>query len=403
MAARRVLAITVGLMLVLAGCGASGDGGLDDTRAPDARADVANDLPADDVAVDKDVPPVDATPEVAAEVAVEVAPDVPADEGPAPDDALPDTPLDTPADAPPEATVDVTGDLMGDLPCPAAGAAYDPEHPGVNVLFSISAFGMMGTSADLAIGMFLPTAREDFGVTKPYEQPLDTCVVAGGAGAVPGCTTDADCFPEQKCLAEQDNPANKQCITPRDPLDVGPFTASGFTSGPRTFTYNAGQSGAYTSTSDGQVPAGEIVFDQVYVADGVGDASKGLGAYRAVLYVPAQLELLSPTPTAGGMFGDEIQVDPAVDLPLAWSTGADGGTLDISLSSMSAGITCHAINDGSFTIPADMLQKANLGTSMMPNMLTLTRETPGEVCGEGVTVGLAKFVTAVMVTVKKVN
>lgn len=375
MATRCGVAWAMGLILAFAACGSAGQGGVDDGLGSDAATDVASESSPEGVGPEKD----GLAPEVA--------------------DAEPDPAPDAAPDTPPEAAADTAGDL----PCPVAGAEFEPAHPGLNVLFAVTAFGMMGQSQNMALGMFLPTAREDFGITKPYEQPLDTCVVADGSGVVPGCATDADCFPEQKCLAEKDNPANKQCITPRDPLDVGPFTATGFTSGPRTFTYNAGQSGAYTSTADGSVPANDLVFDQVYVAEGAGDPAKGLGAFRAELYVPAQLAVLEPVP-GPGQFGDEIAVDTSADLMLTWSTGADGGTLDISLASVSgAGITCHAVNDGSFTIPADLLQKVNLGAQSFFNMLTLTRETPGEVCGEGVTVGVAKFATVVMLSVKKVN
>ena len=390
------------VLAVLGACGSSGGTSGGDTAGVDATPEAAADVTADPEAIDKDGTSTDVPPDAVDDAADDAAvPDPGAETAPGVVEPAPD------AAEPPAEVVDETVDETVSLPCPGPGDAFDPDHPGVNVTFAITAFGMMGTDQDMAIDMFLPSAREDFVVEKPDVLPLDTCVLGSGVPVVPGCATDADCAPEQKCLAPQDEPSNLQCVTPRDPLNVGPFTATGFKSGPRTFTYNAQQSGGYTSTPDGSVPASELVFDQVYVAEGPGDPAQGLGPFKAQLYVPAQLQLLEPQADSSGMF-PAIPADTTADLTLTWTTGTDGGTLDIALSTVSGtagkAITCHAANDGSFTIPADLLAQVGLNASNpMFNMLTLTRETPGHVCGEGVTYGTVKFATVVMLNVKKVN
>jgi hypothetical protein len=391
----RTIAILVLMAATLpVACGSSDGGAARDTAGADARAEAGPDAAADLPPVDKDVAAEDAAAELPLEATSEPQPEPP----------FVESRPDEPSEPVPEVVEEAVADTGGELPCPVAGAVFEPANPGVNVLFAITAFGMMGMDQDMGLGLFLPAAREDFVVAKPNELPLDTCVLGAGVPVTPGCATDADCAPEQKCTPEKDNPSNLQCITPRQPLDVGPFTATGFKSGPRTFTYNAQQSGGYTSTPDGSIPASELVFDQTYVAEGAGDPAKGLGAFRASLYVPAQLKLLDP-PSTPGQFGTaEIAVDTTADLTLTWSTGTDGGTLDISLASTGgAALTCHAANDGSFTVPADLLSQVNLGAQSFFNMLTLTRETPGQVCGEGVTVGVAKFATVVLLNVKKVQ
>jgi hypothetical protein len=354
--------------------------------------------------------------EASAEVGVEAADDATLDKDVAGTDAVTGTDTATGTDTvtgTDTATGTETGtgvevEYLEGLPCPVVGAAFDLDQPGINALFALTSFSMMGQGQEMGIGMFLKAGREDFEVLKPGEQPLDTCIVTqGGSGIVPGCATDTDCPPDQKCLAPKDEPQDLQCRTQRDPLNVGPMTVTGLKSGPQTFMYNEGQSGAYTCTSDGSLPAGEIIFDSTYVAEGDGDHTQGLGHFRAELYVPAQLQLLEPVAEAGQFGGaSQIPVDTTQDLTLKWTTGTDGGILDISLAGASmtgagGGINCHVINDGQFTIPADMLAKAQLGDTAFFNMLTLTRETPGLFCGEGISVGLSKFATVVLLNVQK--
>jgi hypothetical protein len=337
----------------------------------------------------------------------------------APQDALhepdaEDAPDDTGTDPAPEPVIDVSWDIpdsIGDgYPCPSPEDGFDETEPGINMMFMLSSVTMMGMDVGMAVGSFMTTAREDFDAGSSSDIPLDTCVVGESAPSEPECETDADCAPEQVCLPETDDagepiPDTERCVTPREPLDLGPFTVTGFNEGPLEFQYNPGQQGAYTATisADGQLDPALLAYDCTYLVEGEGDESVGLGPIMGLLDVPPYLELTSPEATVNAMGLPEISVDVTSDLELEWNGASGEGTLLISLAGMGGGVTCLASDDGAFTVPADMVEAAGLGDFSFFNMLTLTHEVPGLICGEGLTVSDAKYSQVVMYNVAKAD
>ena len=277
------------------------------------------------------------------------------------------------------------------LPCPDPAAEFDPTEPGVQLFFTIGETVMMGQAIDLAAGGFLPAAREDFRpADPPPDIPLDGCIVGSGTTNVRECTTSDECAPEQECVPETDASGNPipdtgVCRTARETLDVGPFTCRGFTGGDQTFQYNPGQSGAYTSTADGTLPAGVLAYDTTYVCTGDGAGASGVGRYHLELYVPTQLSLTSPETVIGGMGFPILDVDPTAELALEWTGGDGTGELSLNLTGRDGGISCRVADDGAFTIPAELVVSAGLAGIAMVNILELRREHHGLVCGEGIT------------------
>ncbi|MBN1774226.1 MAG: hypothetical protein JXB32_23405 [Deltaproteobacteria bacterium] len=288
------------------------------------------------------------------------------------------------------------------LPCPDPEAEFDPADPGVHMFFTIGDTVMMGASISLAAGGFLPAAREDFRPPDPPAHiPLDGCIVGSGTPSVRECTTSAECAPEQECVPETDASGNPipdtgVCQTPRSTLDLGPFTCTGFATGDQTFQYNAGQSGAYTSTADGTLPAGTLAYDTTYVCTGDAAEVEGVGRYRLELYVPDAFAVTSPEPVTGGMGFPVLPVDPAAALALEWTGGDGTSELSLSLTGRDGGISCRVLDDGAFTIPADLVVSAGLAGIAMVNVLEMRRERTGLVCGEGISDGEATTTMALV-------
>ncbi len=276
---------------------------------------------------------------------------------------------------------------------------FNPDDPGIHMFLDMGALLMMGDPMELCAGGFMPAAREDFDSPEDGEEiPLNTCVVVTqGDGPGPECTTDADCYPEQVCEPRYDNdeqpiPDSEHCVTPRDLMDVGPLTITGFNGGPQTLQYNPGQQGAYTTADpgDGQLPPGTIAYDTTYTIEGGGDPAQGLGPFEGEIRVGPQLQLTSPpmTDVMGGMPG--IQVNPNQDLVLEWTGEDQDGELRITLSGASmmgddGSIECRVTDDGKFTIPQEKVAAANLGDMAFLNMLNIERLGTGFVAGEGMT------------------
>ena len=384
----RLLACTVITMLVAAGMWACAD----TDQEGDALTDSASDTTADtvtDTGTDTDA----AT-----------------DTGVDPDTALdPDTVTDTAHDTATDWTVDYDSpESLDGLPCPDPAAGFDESDPGINMFVTISSIMMMGTNMALAVGGFMPTAREDFDPDPPSTIPLDTCVVGEEPAPTPECATAADCAPEQQCLPETDDSGNpiagtEHCVTPREMLDVGTFEIVGFASGPMTFAYNSGQQGAYTATTsaDGQIDPASLAYDTTYYVHKDANPTAGLGELEGLLYVPPFFEMTSPETTINAMGLPEISVTVTEDLTLEWNGATGDGTLLISLAGTGGSITCLADDDGSFTIPADMVAAAGLGAVAFFNMLTLTHEVNGLVCGEGLTWNDTMYSHMVLYSVRK--
>ncbi len=272
---------------------------------------------------------------------------------------------------------------------------FDPENPGTYMFLTLGGFEMMGQPMELALGGFMPAAREDFDVDSGDDTPIDTCEVVPETAEEGECVTDDDCAEEQECVPDYDDKGSpiagsEHCSTPRDPIDVGPFTLEGASTGAMTFAYNAGQSGAYTpSGSDGTLNAGTLAYDVTYTFTGDGDAAQDLGALSGEVYMPPQLALTTPPMVDVGMGMMGISVTPETDLALAWNGSSDGVVkVDLagaSFTGESGAIHCVLSDDGEHTIPADMVAEAKLGELAMLNVLTLERATQGEAVADGLT------------------
>jgi hypothetical protein len=297
-------------------------------------------------------------------------------------------------DAGPDGSADADTDADSDTD----SDEFDPDDPGIHLFLSLGSILMMSQPVEMAIGGFLPTAREDFDEVPAGEEiPLDTCRVYEEVAATPTCEDASDCAPEQECVPDYDDggapiPGTEHCATPREPLDLGPFTVEGFATGSIEMSYNAGQSGAYTAPgTDGTLPAGTLVFDTTYTFHGDGSAEHDLGPFTGEIYVAPALELVSPPMVElpmGGMFG--IEANPAEELALEWTGENADGELFISLAGGSASgdggsIECRVSDDGEFTIPAEMVEAAQLGDIAFLNMLTIDRRATGTASGDGLT------------------
>jgi hypothetical protein len=266
----------------------------------------------------------------------------------------------------------------------------------MSMSFTIGVALMMGQPAIFAAGAFMTTAREDLEpLPEPPAVPLETCEVTS-VTYTPTCSGPEDCAPEQQCLPQTDMDgkpiANSEtCVTPRSPLDVGPFTVAGFATGPKTMAYNAQQSGGYTTVGgDGTLPYADIAFDTTYTLEGPGDTAQGLGAFTGEVRLGPEIKLTEPAMTALPIGFDGIQVSVSQDLVLRW-TGADPGaevTITLTGGTMngeSHTITCRTIDTGAFTIPAAMVQAASLGDMAFLNLLSFERGDRGSVSGSGIT------------------
>jgi hypothetical protein len=254
---------------------------------------------------------------------------------------------------------------------------------------------MMGQPVTLAAGSFMITGREDLEAAPVSPSiPLETCQPTEVV-YTPACAGPQDCAPEQQCLPRTDNnnapiPNSERCVTPRSPLDVGPFTITGFASGPKTLTYNAGQSGGYTTPGgDGTIPYEDLAFGVTYTFEGAGDAAQRLGSFTGELRFSPELALTQPPLTQLPIGFAGVQVSVSQDLVLAWSGSNPGAEMTISLTGATMNeshtISCRTVDSGSFTIPAAMVQAAQLGDMAFLNLLTIERNDAGFATGEGLT------------------
>jgi hypothetical protein len=302
-----------------------------------------------------------------------------------------------------DADTDTDADSDGD----ADGGTFDPEDPGLNMMLLIGYTYMMNSPIEMAVGSFMMTAREDFDADEADQIPIDTCVVQTSGAAVSECGTDTDCAPEQSCLTDTDNGA-MECVTPREPLDVGPVEITGAASGPLEISYNSAQSGGYTTAgSDGTLPAGTLAFDATYTFSGAGSAEQGLGPFAGELYMAPQFELTSPPlveMSMEGMYG--IEASTAAELALEWSGSSAGGELTLTIAggqSDGTSVVCRVTDDGAFTIPAEMMASSGLGAMAFVNMLTVERRAWGSVSGEGLTFHEIQAMQSWMINIIKTN
>jgi hypothetical protein len=272
---------------------------------------------------------------------------------------------------------------------------FNPDEPGISMTVFIGYIEMMGQGQEMAVGTVTPATREEFDGAEsdiPDGPMIDNCTFSSGEGEEPvdECQTDADCAPEQKCLADQDS-GQKLCRTPIDALDVGPMMISGFEGGERTFASNPSQSGAYTENGqgDGSMEAGSIAFDTTYTVTGEGDAAQGLGAFSGSILAPARITLTSPVPEQTSMGTSAIPIDINQDLPIAWEGSGDpSNTFTVSISGSTGTVTCVLSDDGEYVIPKDLIAHAGLNPDPMwsiMNMVLIQSDAYSDISGDGIT------------------
>jgi len=289
-------------------------------------------------------------------------------------------------------------------PCPDPDAGFNEAKPGIQIVFTVGSITMMGQVMGIAAGIVWPSAREDFVVTDAGTSgpALDTCEVVSSTTPTPQCATKADCAPEQECVQDTDSngspiAGSEHCETPRTPMNVGPFTVDGFVGGPLTFNYNTSQSGSYTATSDGSLPAGSFTFDADYVLRGNGDPAQGLGRFGGTFHLPADMQITSPPIGQSPLGTPLIKIDPDKDLHLEWTGSNPQGTVTINMSSISSSITCLVKDDGAFDVPADLVALVSQGGIAFWHILELQRNGYGKLCGEGVTSSDVSYVISMIV------
>lgn len=306
-----------------------------------------------------------------------------------------------------------TPDLAQDeILFPDTDGGFDPENSGYNIFFQIMTMDVFGQVSGMAFGLFLKTAREDLVVEEEELLALDTCVFeAGGETPTPSCTSKDDCAPEQECLPETDNNGNPiagsdRCVTPdRESLDRGPVTITGFTGGPATFAYEPNDK-VYKKdgTGDGSVPVDILAFDATYELSGEG--MDDLAAFSASVYFPPALKLTAPEPHDGTALPiPAITVDTTKDLTVTWDGADPDGTIEVSMTGESGSVVCRATDDGSFTIPADLIGQITFGTGFgaMANNLILDRKYSEKMEGKSVTAGSFDTEQMMMIMVEPVT
>ncbi len=273
---------------------------------------------------------------------------------------------------------------------------FDPDNPGTRMALSLGIAQMMGQPVSFLAGSFVITGREDLiPPTGESEIAFETCEETS-VTYTPTCTDSQECAPEQECLPKTDRDGNpiansSRCTTPKTPLDMGPFTVNGFTTGTKTMVYNAAKNGGYTTEGgDGTIPPSDLSYDTTYTFEGAGDGAQGLGAFSGSLRLSPQIALTQPPMTTLTLGISGVEVDETQDLDLVWSGSAPGAEMTITLTggSMSGGghtITCRTQDAGQFTIPASMVQAAQLDDMAMLNSITFERKNAGTVSGNGIT------------------
>ena len=289
--------------------------------------------------------------------------------------------------------------------CAEVEAGFDEQNPGFFGSFDLGLTLMMGNRFGFVAAYFQDTAREDYCKEAESKIALDTCVVVDpNDRPTPQCTSDDQCSPEQQCRPRTNDgnpiPCTEHCQTPRSPIDIGPIEVSGFKDGAITLEASAQDSNGYKAPGDGTIPAAKFAFDTTYVVKGEGDAEKGVSGFQGEVELGPELTIVSPTleeieadvgipgfppfPTLG------VVIDPAAELELKWTGGDGTGEISLELSSadMNASrghIKCRLVDDGEFTISADLIKALNLGDSAFLNNMNIERVTKGTLTGDSFT------------------
>lgn len=266
----------------------------------------------------------DATPDAARDATADVAKDATVDAG---SDARADGHVDAGRDAIADAAIEAEA---GPMYCNHPSPGFTPDAAGIKFFFSFDVSLLVGTDIGVAVGGFEPTAREDYCNPAPTVVPdAGTCTFAVAPATTSQCSsTDmTNCAPEQTECEPDTNaggapiPGTYHCVTPRSMLNVGPFTVTGFATGPQVFTYNASQQGGYMSAGGGTESLADIAFDAGYTIAGDGSVPQGLGPFTGSFQVAPEFKITSPSLVTfpSGMSGFDI--DTTQDFTFTW-TGA---------------------------------------------------------------------------------
>lgn len=290
---------------------------------------------------------------------------------------------------------------------------FNPEDPGYTVEFFFMDMAMMGQPTAMIAGYVMKTAREDLKEEKVADTAFDTCVFGESIPSVPECQSDADCAPEQKCVPDVDQdgnpePGTEHCETPdRESLDIGPIVITGFAAGPQTFLFEPNDA-VYKldGQGDGSVDPALITYDVDYVLNADNPTPADLDPFTGTYRMSRALKLTSHETVAGQM-GDAIVIDTTKPLKFEW-TGNDGnGYVEISITAAAnmneqVSVTCKAIDDGEFEVPAGIASQLVFGTGQfaaMMNMLIMTRHAEGPMSGDSISSGVFSAEQMIMMNV----
>lgn len=293
------------------------------------------------------------------------------------------------------------------------GEVFNPEDPGYTVDFFFIDMAMMNQPQAVIIGTVMKAAREDLDVDETVDTALDTCIMGEAMPRVPECASDEDCAPEQRCVPEYNDSGSpiensEHCATPdRETLDVGPIVVSGFADGPQTFLFEPNDA-VYKldGQGDGSVDPALMTYGVDYTLSAENPTPEDLAPFSGTYKMPPALELLSYE-TVPGQMGDAIVVDTSGPVKFEWTGNGGNGYVEINITAATSfteqvSISCKAIDDGEFEIPAELASQLVFGSGpmiSMMNMLIMTRHAEGSLVGESITAGTIKADQMIMMNV----
>ncbi len=284
---------------------------------------------------------------------------------------------------------------------------FDPDNPGYNVSFQIVKMNAMGTESFMSFGVIKPAAREDF---KPYgsaDLPADTCAFYATQDTGPECKKDEDCASEQTCVFEKDDEGNVEedsgkCVTKVAPFDAGVVEISGFADGSKNYLYSGNGAYKIDGQGDGSIDPVILAYDKNYELKGSASGTELIGAFSSKAHFPPNFLLTSPEAKPNGFNMPSIDMKQGAEAAFSWNDTNPDMTVEIVLSGGNGQVKCSVINDGQFTIPADVMSQFQLGTGWgaLTNTIQFALRDRRRIIGENITVG---YFTAEQLFIVMVN